>query len=109
VGRGAAQGLSPLAGIGYLVAACFACTLLGIYITFAPASVCPAYMHPADPYGLLPVIQDQWGLTARMDQQIGGLLMWVPACLIYLSGVMGLLSRWYTPAPNVAISNQHLT
>ncbi len=31
-----------------------------------------------------------------VDQQIGGLLMWVPACLVYLCGILGLLARWYT-------------
>ena len=103
--------LSAPAGVAYLVTACFACTLLGIYITFAPVSVCPIYVHPADPYGLLSKIQTRWGLTAQVDQQIGGLMMWVPACLIYLSGVMGLLFRWYghVQAPSIAVSNPHAT
>jgi len=87
--------LSPPAGIAYLVSACFACTLLGIYVTFAPVSVCSIYMHPVDHLGLLPLIRNGWGFTPQVDQQVGGLMMWVPACLIYLSGVMGLLARWY--------------
>jgi putative membrane protein len=89
------QRLSPLAGIVYLFSACIGCTILGIIITFAPVEVCSIYLHPMDRLGILPLIQDQWGLTPAKDQQLGGLLMWVPACLIYFSGILGLLARWY--------------
>ncbi len=89
--------LSPLAGIFYLFTACTACTLLGILITFAPVTVCSIYLHPADPQGLLGLIRGQWGMTPKIDQQVGGLLMWVPACLIYLSAILALLARWYRP------------
>ncbi|MDB6019106.1 MAG: hypothetical protein JWR19_3595 [Pedosphaera sp.] len=87
--------LAPLAAVGYLFTACMACTLLGIYLTFSPVAVCAAYHHPQDPLGILPLIHQGWGLTPAVDQQLGGLLMWVPACLIYLSGVIGQLTRWY--------------
>lgn len=99
--------LPPLLGIIYLFTACTFCTLLGIFITFSPVTVCSAYGHPVDALGLLPLIRNRWGLTAQVDQQIGGLLMWVPACLIYLSGILGLLARWYRDAemPLPASSN----
>jgi putative membrane protein len=47
---------------------------------------------------VLPLIQHNWGFTHAVDQQVGGLLMWVPACLIYTCGILGLLARWYAPA-----------
>ena len=28
------------------------------------------------------------GLDAKSDQQLGGLLMWVPGCFVYLSGIL---------------------
>jgi len=59
----------------YLSTGCFACTVLGILIAFAPAGVFLA--------------------ANRSDQQIGGLLMWVPGCLIYLTAIMWTLARWY--------------
>ncbi len=89
------QRLPPPAGILYLFSACLGCTVLGIIITFAPVTVCSIYMHPQDRLGILPLIRNQWGLTPAKDQQLGGLLMWVPACLIYLTGIFGLLARWY--------------
>jgi putative membrane protein len=95
IGPCSAQRLSPLVGIIYLSSACLGCTILGIIITFAPVEVCSIYLHPADPRGLLPLIQDQWGLTPDRDQQLGGLLMWVPACLIYFCAIFGLFIRWH--------------
>lgn len=89
------QRLHPLAGIVYLFSACLGCTILGIILTFAPVEVCSIYVHPLDRLGILPLLQDQWGLTPAKDQQLGGLLMWVPACLVYFRGIMGLLARWH--------------
>lgn len=97
--------LTPLAGIGYLFTACTACSLLGIILTFSPVRVCPIYLQPVDPLGLLTLIRDRWGMTPEMDQQIGGLLMWVPMCLIYLAAIFSQLVRWFSPpAPMVATS-----
>lgn len=89
------QRLAPLAGMIYLFTACLGCTVLGIIITFSPVEVCSIYLHPVDRLGILPLLQNQWGLTPAKDQQLGGLLMWVPACLVYFFGILGLLARWY--------------
>jgi len=103
IGPWSKQRLSPLAGIIYLFSACIGCTVLGIIITFSPVEVCSIYLHPLDRLGILPLIQNQWGLTPAKDQQLGGLLMWVPACLIYFCGILGLLARWYGKAYDEAI------
>lgn len=101
--------LSPLAesrlrpvpqGAVYLFTACLACTSLGVLITFAPRLLYPAYAQPSDLYGILPVIRDRWGISPAMDQQIGGLLMWVPGCLIYLTAIMAMFARWYGEEPD---------
>jgi cytochrome c oxidase assembly factor CtaG len=89
--------LAPLAGIGYLFSACAACSVLGIILTFSPVAVCTVYMHPADRLGLLSTIRNSWGFTPERDQQIGGLLMWVPMCFIYLTAILGEIARWYGP------------
>ena len=103
IGPRTGQRLAPPAGMIYLFTACLGCTLLGIIITFSPVEVCSIYLHPLDRLGILPLIQDQWGLTPAKDQQLGGLLMWVPACLIYFFGILGLLVRWYRePGPESA-------
>jgi putative membrane protein len=94
------QRLSPPAGIVYLFTACTACSVLGIILTFAPVSICPVYQHPVDQLGILSAIRDDWGLTSDRDQQIGGLLMWVPMCVIYVTAILAQLARWHSsPQP----------
>jgi putative membrane protein len=87
--------LTPLRGIVYLFTACIACTILGIAVTLSPVEVCSVYLHPVDRLGILPLLRSSWGLTADRDQELGGLLMWMPACLVYGGGILGLLGRWY--------------
>ena len=101
VGPRIEERLSPLAGIPYLCTACIACSLLGIWIAFAPISVCPVFMNPTAPPEVMAMIRDQWGLTPAMDQQIGGLLMWVPACLVYLGAILVLLGRFYRRSKHI--------
>jgi putative membrane protein len=101
-----AEKLTPAAGIIYLFTACTACSILGIILTFAPVSICPAYQQPVDRLGLLSTIRSDWGLTSDKDQQIGGLLMWVPMCLIYLTAILAQLARWHSdPTPQPEESN----
>jgi putative membrane protein len=98
------QRLSPLAGIVYLFTACTACSVLGIILTFAPVSICPVYQHPIDRLGILSTIRDDWGLTSDRDQQIGGLLMWVPMCAIYAGAILAQMARWHS-SPQLEQSN----
>lgn len=96
LGPHARHRIPPLVGVVYLFSACVACSLLGIFVTFSPlGAVCPIYLAPPDRPAILNMIRNDWGFTPGKDQQIGGLLMWVPGCGIYLGAVMGLLARWY--------------
>jgi cytochrome c oxidase assembly factor CtaG len=88
--------LSPPSAVLYLFSACVTCSVLGIIITFSPVTVCSAYTMPSmDRLGILSTIRDDWGMTAERDQQVGGLLMWVPMCLVYLSAIFAQLARWF--------------
>jgi cytochrome c oxidase assembly factor CtaG len=91
-----AERLAPPGAVLYLFSACVACSVLGIIITFSPVEVCSAYARPpADGLGLLGMIRGDWGFTPERDQQVGGLLMWVPMCLVYLSAILAQLARWF--------------
>ena len=78
----------------YLFGAAVASSLLGILLTFAAPGLYPAYLHPADARGLLPLIREGWGLSAAADQQLGGLIMWVPGGLVYLAAIIATFARW---------------
>ena len=96
--------LQALGAIAYLFTACAGCSLLGAALTFAPAGIYPAYLHPEDRYGLLPLIRTGWGLDLKSDQQLGGLLMWVPGCFIYLTAILANFARWYNKPEPVAVT-----
>ncbi len=88
--------LSPPRAIFYLFSACVACSVLGIIITFSPVTVCSIYtMQPNDRFGILRTIRTGWGFSPERDQQIGGLLMWVPMCLIYLTAILAQMACWF--------------
>jgi cytochrome c oxidase assembly factor CtaG len=57
---------------------------LGAVLTFAGSPLYPAY---ADTVG-------RWGLTPLQDQQLAGLIMWIPAGLVYVVAAGALFVRW---------------
>lgn len=87
--------MPPLNAVLYLSAACIFCSILGLLITFAPVGVYTHYMHIQDRFGFLNLIRNQNGISVLVDQQISGLIMWVPGCLIYLTASMIILMRWF--------------
>jgi cytochrome c oxidase assembly factor CtaG len=89
--------LSPPMALVYLLAAGLSNTLLGIILVFSPGILYTAYVHPSDPLGILHLIRDEWNLSARSDQTLGGLLMWIPGSLVYLGVILATLLRWFTP------------
>jgi putative membrane protein len=101
VGPQVGRRLTEPVAVVYLLSACLACTLLGVSIAFSPVAVCSAYGHPADPLGLLPLVRG-WGLTPEVDQQLGGLLMWIPGCTAYAGAVLAIVARFYA-APHAKV------
>ncbi len=78
----------------YLFTACVGCTVLGILITFTPFSLYGSCMTGQDP-AILSLIHLNWGITPDIDQQVGGLIMWVPACFIYLTNIIVIMIKWF--------------
>ena len=88
--------LSPPGAVLYLFSACVTCSALGIILTFSPVSVCPIYaMTAADSWAMSNTIRSGWAMTPERDQEIGGLLMWVPMCFIYLGAIFAQIARWF--------------
>jgi putative membrane protein len=57
---------------------------LGALLTFAPTLWYPAYAATTGP----------WGLTPLEDQQLGGLIMWIPGSVPYLIAGLAMFARW---------------
>jgi len=58
--------------------------LLGVLITFADTLIYPAYRDTTQ----------SWGLTALEDQQLGGLIMWIPAGIVYIIAGLAFMTGW---------------
>ncbi len=84
--------LMPGLGVAYLFTACLACTGLGIILTLTSFDVCPIFRSPARAAGAWAAIRES--VSVDRDRQIGGLLMWVPMCLVYVAAIMLELIRW---------------
>ncbi len=89
------QSIGSLTAVLYLSTACVFCSLLGLLITFAPVGTYSHYLNAMDMYGYSSLIRNEWGISAATDQQMAGLIMWVPCCFIYLSASMYLLIKWF--------------
>ena len=87
--------LPAVNAVVYLFSACLGCTLLGIYITFTTITVCPAFANPEQRLAMMIALHDA-GMTSSVDQQLGGLLMWVPPCSLYVFAIISVLCRWYS-------------
>jgi len=57
---------------------------LGALITFAGTTLYPAYSSTTL----------AWHLTPLEDQQLGGLIMWIPAGLVYVIAGLALFAAW---------------
>jgi cytochrome c oxidase assembly factor CtaG len=88
----------------YLFSAAMFNSILGIIITFAPLGWYPAYQHPRDELGILSTIRNQWRISPRVDQQLGGLLMWVPAGLIYFTMIVSAIVKWQSETDHALIA-----
>ncbi len=58
--------------------------VLGALLTFTARPWYPSYASTAP----------AWGLTPLEDQQLGGVLMWIPAGTVYMAAMLFILYRW---------------
>lgn len=72
------------AAVLYIFTTAVHTSLLGALLTFSRTLWYPAYHQTTA----------AWGLTPMEDQQLGGLIMWVPAGLVYVVAGLGLLTAW---------------
>ncbi len=77
---------SPIHGglaVLYLFTTTLHATVLGVFMTIAPAPWYPEYIGRCE----------LWGISPLEDQQLAGLIMWMPACLPYVLAAVGLFAR----------------
>jgi putative membrane protein len=74
------------AGVFYVFGTAAHCSALGALLTFSSVLWYPIYADRTE----------LWYLTPLQDQQIGGLLMWVPSGVVFILVGIWLFARWLT-------------
>jgi len=86
------------AGVLYLFTTSMHSGVLGALITLAGSVWYPSYIG----------LTSSWGLTPLEDQQLGGLIMWIPAGLVYVIAGLALFAGWLREADLRDIKRERL-
>jgi putative membrane protein len=81
VGRSA---MSYGAGTFYVFGTAVHCSALGALLTFSTVLWYPAYSGTTA----------RWGFTPLEDQQLGGVIMWVPSAIVFIVIALALVAKW---------------
>jgi putative membrane protein len=87
-----ARGHNYGASVLYIFTTATHTSILGALLTFAPSIWYQPYATTTAP----------WGLAPLEDQQLGGLIMWVPAGLVYIATGLALFARWLRESEQMA-------
>jgi putative membrane protein len=80
------------ASVLYLFTTAVHTSILGALLTFSSNVWYPDYAATTS----------AWGLTPLEDQQVGGLIMWIPGGLVYVIGGLALLALWLRESDRIA-------
>lgn len=81
------KGAAPEAGVAALLGTVAQMGLLGALIAFAPRALYAPHI----------LTTEIWGFSPLEDQQLAGLIMWVPAILPYLAATLVMAMGWLLP------------
>ncbi|MBV9215049.1 MAG: cytochrome c oxidase assembly protein, partial [Acidobacteria bacterium] len=83
-------------GVLYLFITSLHSGILGAFLTFTRRVWYPIYSPSTA----------EWGLSPVEDQQLGGLIMWVPAGLVYIGAALIMFAAWIHSSERLAIRRE---
>jgi len=86
------------AGVLYLFTTSIHSGLLGVFLTLTSRVWYPAYADSTA----------SWGLTPLEDQQLGGLIMWVPAGIVYIIAALAMFAGWIRESEKRVLRREEL-
>jgi cytochrome c oxidase assembly factor CtaG len=86
--------LPAVGRIVYVFLGAFPSSILGAVLTFVQTPLYPTYVRALDTPGLGHDLVFNFGLSPLVDQELGGLLMWVPGGFFYLVVIIGIFLTW---------------
>jgi cytochrome c oxidase assembly factor CtaG len=72
--------------------------VIAAFVTDLPAVI--KILSPVAVYAGDPVAVARWGLTPLEDQQLAGLMMWVPASFLFFGAAIWCFARYLSPQPS---------
>jgi putative membrane protein len=87
---------SPLARIGYLLAAAAANMIPGVVIALADKPLYSYYL----------TVPRQWNLSVMQDQVLSGIIMWIPGTMMYLHAAVIVIVRTFYRFEPPGVANQ---
>jgi cytochrome c oxidase assembly factor CtaG len=85
------------ASVMYIFTTAVHTSILGALLTFSQTVWYPDYLGTTA----------AWGLTPLQDQQIGGLIMWIPAGIVYVAAGMWMFALWLRESDLVAKEREY--
>ena len=73
------------ATILFVVSSGFVMALIGAILTFATTPLYAVHLHTTQAYGLTPL----------QDQQLAGIIMWIPSNLVHIGALSAVFFAWY--------------
>lgn len=95
--RGGGKRSGPAAAIGLLFTTTVHSGVLAALMTFSREPWYPAYAQTTA----------RWGFTPLEDQQLAGLIMWVPTGFLYLLASLILLAVWFSDGARSNLPHAH--
>ncbi|WP_159039959.1 cytochrome c oxidase assembly protein [Christiangramia fulva] len=81
--------IRPLSAVIYLFTACVSCSLLGLWVAFSAGASQAVHAAP-----LLTTIRNPIPMTLVQDQELAGMIMWVPGCVMYVATSVYIALTW---------------
>lgn len=81
--------IAPLKAVVFLFTSCVSCSILGLWVAFSASAA-----TNIDMMTLTSTLQSPIPLTLKTDQELAGLMMWVPGCIVYATSSLIILFRW---------------
>lgn len=91
--------MGAIQSVVYLFSACISCSLLGLSVAFSAANTPFAEALP-----VLSTFRNPVPMGMRADQEMAGMLMWVPGCVIYAIVSVEIIFHWYDDVPKLEVA-----
>lgn len=82
--------IRPLTALIYLFTACVSCSMLGLWVAFSANAAQGIETAP-----LLTTLRNPLPMTLVQDQELAGMIMWVPGCVMYVATSVYIAVSWF--------------